>query len=540
MTTMPENTASSEQTISIAKSNILSRLHLVDFAYLIALIGISPLAWLECASMWNQPHLQFFPLAWGAFAYLTYQRAGELTFCEGRLRWAAGLGMLVISFMAGCVSVYISSFWFGYVSALTLITSWTLIRFGHSSTASLLATSSMLFITVRIPSGYDTDLIHYLQYQSSRLLSAALDGMGIVNVPAGNVFEILSKKLFVDEACSGVDSLYALLACSLFIFLLYRAKWIVAVLALPLVFVWASCGNFIRLLIIVLGLEWFQVDLSTGIGHSIIGLVAFVISFGCDLAFITAATAFFESPRRSKKPKAIEKVKPIIQNAPMTFAGAVAFVALTFCGFGAIGFSALRTRSLQSFPEIPKPLVEQVFNQGQLPEQIGPWKMRSFQIVEREANNTMGHYSAVWLYVKEDTMLTVSADFPFRGFHRLDFCYTSAGWSIVSDLRREKLAFDERGTVEIRDMTNQQNNHAHLVYTLFEANGTPAPWKGVGIRGFERLEQSILDPITYQVQCIAEASHPISEADRQAVYAIHAQASQLLMGTFGQLNPQAK
>ncbi len=49
-------------------------------------------------------------------------------------------------------------------------------------------------------------------------------------------------------------------------------------LVLPTVLVWAGVGNFLRLVAIAVGLDWYGRDLSTGYDHELLGIVTFGIS----------------------------------------------------------------------------------------------------------------------------------------------------------------------------------------------------------------------------------------------------------------------
>jgi hypothetical protein len=191
---------------------------------------------------------------------------------------------------------------------------------------------------------------------------------------------------------------------------------------------------------------------------------------------------------------------------------------------------------LQSFPSIPRAVVEGGLVEELLPANLGNWKRESFQIVEREADNSMGQFSAVWQYSTiNDARITVSTDFPFRGFHRLDFCYTSSGWEIISELMRMKLKDEPTISIEVREMRNQQGQNAFLIYALFKSDGTPVPWKGAGVRGLERLEQSILDPITYQIQIHVESVQKISDRQKEAALQNFGDVVQSLKNAFALL-----
>ncbi len=59
-----------------------------------------------------------------------------------------------------------------------------------------------------------------------------------------NIIEIKGIQLFVEEACSGIGSLYALLAAAALLLLINRRSFFCSVLVLLSVPVWAMMGNF--------------------------------------------------------------------------------------------------------------------------------------------------------------------------------------------------------------------------------------------------------------------------------------------------------
>ena len=105
-----------------------------------------------------------------------------------------------------------------------------------------------------------------------------MDLTNIVHVRRGNIIEVPSKPLFVEEACSGVDSQYALMAVAGVLLLLGRAHWWVGLVTILTVPIWAILGNLLRIYLIVIGLEWFGIDLSHGTIHTFLGLGVFVFT----------------------------------------------------------------------------------------------------------------------------------------------------------------------------------------------------------------------------------------------------------------------
>jgi exosortase len=146
----------------------------------------------------------------------------------------------------------------------------------------------LLLVTLPPPFGWDKQLVSGLQSLSSFACSRLMDLTQILHVRRGNIIDISSKPLFVEEACSGVDSQYALMAVAGVLLLLGRAGFWVSLLTIITVPIWAILGNLLRIYLIVIGLEWFSTDLSQGSIHTILGLL--VLEF-CSTAELHAIDA---------------------------------------------------------------------------------------------------------------------------------------------------------------------------------------------------------------------------------------------------------
>ncbi|MEQ1828243.1 MAG: exosortase/archaeosortase family protein, partial [Pirellula sp.] len=247
---------------------------------------------LQCQNLWARPHFQFFPIAWGAFAYFVYTRA-SLQDCKGTTRRNLAYLILAACCLLTLLTITLWSPWIGYMTGILLVCSWGLLRLGETSWTTVLAMSTLLWITLPLPLAYDQKLISLLQSQSSFAAGVVLDCFGVVHLRGGNVIELASKRLFVDEACSGVDSLYALMTICLGMIVWFRLPFIVGFLSILLVPMWTSCSNILRLVSIALGLDWFRIDLSHGTPHTVLGLIVFVAAFLADYSFIQFCGGLF-------------------------------------------------------------------------------------------------------------------------------------------------------------------------------------------------------------------------------------------------------
>jgi len=376
-------------------------------------------------------------------------------------------------------------------------------------------------MTLPFPAGYDDKLIQFLQRQSSYFTSVILDCIGILHLPEGNVLELSQKRLFVDEACSGVDSLYALMAICLCLVLWFRQRLFVALISLSLVPVWASCGNIVRLVSIVLGLEWLGIDLSHGTQHTILGLLVFAGAFSCDFAFIQFAGAVFR--RKTLVPDQVptSTPNPIVIKQPLPIIANVAFMLLFFV-IGTFSIQILSRNTLQSYPTIDPTALAKVREDQNLPRRLDEWNLEGFQNLERSRESSQGQFSNAWTYRSSVGPVMVSTDFPFRGFHLLDICYQGAGWRLNTASRQIEQAFG--GTDDalagmyyphVLDMKNDEGKFAYVVYAIFQLDGTPIQSAAMGVRGLERFEQTILEPVSFQIQIMLESGEAISADQRE-------------------------
>ena len=103
--------------------------------------------------------------------------------------------------------------------------------------------------------------------------SGVLDVLGVDHLPLGNVIEIPGKTLTVEAACSGIQSLYVVLAATLFFVLLTQATVLRSLMLLATAVLWVLIGNILRLVVVVGGYARWGLDLSSGWPHELLGIV---------------------------------------------------------------------------------------------------------------------------------------------------------------------------------------------------------------------------------------------------------------------------
>ncbi|MEY4566978.1 MAG: hypothetical protein RLY14_1948, partial [Planctomycetota bacterium] len=179
------------------------------------LLGVFPLLILQAAHMWEKPHLQFFPIAIGLIGWLAFRQIPADQELAGGYRLGISIALGLLSFAVAAAAIWLYSPWLAYVTLVTTFLSWSLTRLSRTTWTRIVVMAAVLVSTVPLPFNQDRKLVAELQNLSSKACSNALDGLRIPNLLQGNILQIEGHSLFVEEACSGVTSLYSLLSLGL-------------------------------------------------------------------------------------------------------------------------------------------------------------------------------------------------------------------------------------------------------------------------------------------------------------------------------------
>ena len=183
--------------------------------HLIALAAIAahgPLVALHLQQVWERPHYCFALFLLPVVAWLMWQRWPRTQAFVP----AARLERLMLGSSLICLSggIWIHSPYLATVSAI-MATGFAILHIaGVRAIPALFGTWMLLWLVVPPPLGVDLLFISRLQMLTSQLSSLLLDLVGINHLMAGNVLHLPETTLFVDDACSGVHSLFALLGCT--------------------------------------------------------------------------------------------------------------------------------------------------------------------------------------------------------------------------------------------------------------------------------------------------------------------------------------
>ncbi|HUA21915.1 MAG TPA: exosortase/archaeosortase family protein [Bryobacteraceae bacterium] len=188
------------------------------------------------------------------------------------LAWGAGQAVLAIA--AQWVWVSRMSFLISLVGAIAAVYGWPMVR-------RLMYPLGTLVLMVAPPTFVFDRLTLGLQLLASRLGEICLEALGYSVLREGNVLQMVGISLSVEEACSGIRSLLAILfMCVMYNFFFVRGnrmRGLILMMAIPI----AILGNAGR--IVASGIAGqFNHDLVQGATHEAFGYFSVIVAaFGC-------------------------------------------------------------------------------------------------------------------------------------------------------------------------------------------------------------------------------------------------------------------
>ncbi|MCY2979515.1 MAG: exosortase U [Planctomycetota bacterium] len=505
------------------------------YAIVLPMIALAPLLFFQAIYLWSREHMQFFPLAICAscsFFYWEGQSKALLSLDRVRLSWVlSGMATLLC-----LIALVLYSPWMAHVASVLLCVSWALGRFGNLTPLRIFGICGLLAVTIPLPLEMDRTLVQVLQGLSANISSRLMDLTGILHFQKGNIIEIAAKPLFVEEACSGVDSQYALMAVAGILLLIGRAGLVVSSITIVTVPLWAILGNLLRIYSIVFGLEFLNVDLTSGAIHTILGFITFSLAAFAHWSSVQLLNYFdylwwnFDLNATGRSDNQPDWVVGVISktSSMAVFKGhfAIPFVLLLFFPFGIVGLLEFSLRSVN--PPFFSSQLSNIFpKEGDVPSKLSGSERIGFLTETRVSNNNLGQYSRIWQYSRENADHLASLDFPFRGWHSLWRCYQTTGWKEQQRIRVETSADDEPIQWPFYEsrLQNMSGEHAILHFSLFDGNGAPYDSESAMekndaqsriskdlisalVRQIRSLKNPI-EPVTFQFQLLTRSDSPI-------------------------------
>ena len=444
--------------------------------------------------------------------------------CSPEFSVTDAVALLIASaLLKGAISL--SSPWIANIAFVVWLTSLVRITMGRPAFRLVRGPLALLWLTVPLPMQLDHQLAGWMQSRSANVASGIADLFGYLHLQTGNVISIRDSQLFVEEACSGLGSMYTIVATCIFYCVCNRRNVIhcigIIAAALPVILL----ANSFRIFTIVAVNSTGQLDVATGTLHTILGLAA-ILGAMIPLLAIDKLLAVILAPVQSSSNIWVSNWNQLVANAPTpnttqiddieeeddaepmpihndilptsiqqalrwlkSPATATCLVAMIILQIQASDAARTTAPSTPSPPHAtPLHDFTQTIKSSLLPAQILRFQQQKFQAVPVD-----GIRSLEWIYSDNNTeLVALTLQHPFIGWHPLEECYTSRGWTIIgheklglnSDAapsqseQKSMVAEATRSQAKRRPrvrlmMTSNTGEYAMLVYSILRSDGQP-------------------------------------------------------------------
>ncbi len=225
-----------------------------------------------------------------AAAYMAWAKKDKLKTIQHQPS-AWGLLLLLAGAMQAILGIAAQWTWVSRMAFLVSLVGSIVAVFGWRMVRELIYPLSTLILMVAPPTFLFSRLTLSLQLLASRLGESCLEALGYSVLREGNILELVGIKLSVEEACSGIRSLVAIIfMCVLYNYFFvrgWRMKALILLGAVPI----AILGNSIRIVATGIASQYNRA-LVAGAAHEAFGYVSVTVAaIGCVLLHISASAA---------------------------------------------------------------------------------------------------------------------------------------------------------------------------------------------------------------------------------------------------------
>lgn len=418
-------------------------------------VFLAPIPGFTVYLSWLGEHEQYgyvLPLLLAIFALVLFR-------WDHRLRlptsWVS-LSLVSSAILLTLFAAYRTSPWLTAIAFVLVATSWLHTHFSSDSKHRLTYLALPLVMLIRLPLNLDLTFSSTLQRFTSQVSSYLLDAFGVAHYLRGNVIELPNGTLFVEEACSGVQSLFTMmfLVC---LWIVFRRRPLISTPAyIAAAVVWAMVMNVIRITTIALAQEWYSFNLVDGAAHSALGwiclIIAILLTLSSDRIF---RVAFYPIPPNesgnegnpvarlwnrllligiddsndSDEP-APQTDSPDVGSVSSTFANALVSVSLSLCLLClGLGYQVVQSRFGTVIVDVKRPILwepdDSLLNTTQYASQV-----TNYQSLREANDRQLGNHADIWTVVLDGMPVRLAVSQPYPEWHDMRACYVGNGWQI--------------------------------------------------------------------------------------------------------------
>lgn len=539
--------------------------HLLPIMIVGLAVAFLPVLLVYLPQLWAREYYRFFPFAFLATVGLAVARMDPQVNSNVSIsRWVVRILVFAAAESLLVAGIMIDSVWpcyVAFVATLGLILDFWNERDCLRSLSYLVLP---VVVTVRPPLNLDLTGVQELQAVTSKIASMFLSILHVDHLLAGNIIQpMIGGELMVDEACSGVQSLYTLIFIAALMGVYRRYTLFRTSILMGSAVFWALMMNVFRISAIAIAQTQFQVDLASGWKHDAVGYagillaVAFLFSTDRFVFFLVGgipddvrlypSTNVFvvfwnwlfvsadidEKSNGEHRPvKAINKNAKSITGTNWSVLGS----ALAAILFVSLISAAAAWRSVQPFSgggtsESSLAVQLPVASDWLSAEAFPNCSLLKFD-TEHRVNSAFGDFSDQWTIATPIGAVRHSIDHPFFGYHDLTVCYRNIGWQMTSVKSQPVSGDDSSWPVVVSEFVRPTAERAVVCFSAFTLDG-------VGITGVEGKDDELRRKLegfrntteqTVQIQTLYQSFVPATPAVIDELVAYHGKVRLELRG----------
>ncbi|MCC6952503.1 MAG: exosortase/archaeosortase family protein [Deltaproteobacteria bacterium] len=201
----------------------------------------------------------------------------------------------VLTYLVGTVSQLFFTAWISFF--LTTIGTLQLLL-GTSAASPYIAPIGLMFMAKPMPDSLVPKLFWPLQVMAAKISAWLLELLEVPVYLQGNIIEIPGMRLMVEEACSGIRSMMALLTVALIVMFIVEMSTISRFVIFFVSVATAVVLNVIRVAATGVLAHFVSAESATGFFHTFSGIIVFIIG----LAVVYSLAIWLERGRAKAKP----------------------------------------------------------------------------------------------------------------------------------------------------------------------------------------------------------------------------------------------
>ncbi|QDV65953.1 exosortase U [Crateriforma conspicua] len=291
-----------------------------------------------------------------------------------------------------------------------------------------------------LPVLLDSWFVVRMQQLATWLASVWLDLFGVLHLATGVDIRTPGNNFVVEDACSGIHSMFAAITVGVGYGVLMRYRWYrILAIVVQMVF-WVVVANAIRVFTVVYVQSQYGTDLSTGTPHQMIGLATFALG----LLLAISSDHFFRYLHPPKSvadddddtpadaPDRLLDRPASARGIAIVLGGLAAVAVIGVLAFSQYSRMSKAPRSMQELAATSAIRFDAV-GQDYLPAELAGWRQTGFDVNEKTADSIFGGMkSFIWRYTKGARSVLISLDGPYGDWHDLALCYSGVGWDVES------------------------------------------------------------------------------------------------------------